>query len=274
MTQRASSLAVRGFRSSAIAREEYDVVVVGGGPGGYVAAIKASQLGLKTVRQISDRSPFFANLSQNADAATRATRAQRPHRHGGRYPCDTAPSHSVMWFSFRERSISVRIGWSGMSHSSCHYVSGGFGVRLGLTIIGLLALLNICFTARPINLSTRRALSRAASLEARASTSDASLRRRCCTHRTSTTKRRMTFRSMASSCLASRYGELRLWIQMCLRPAARRLSHSQGVRDRRAHVCSSFACAARSEQQTCTCALTRTIPTTNCRCQGSVRFGP
>ncbi|MDI9637481.1 FAD-dependent oxidoreductase [Kamptonema cortianum] len=27
---------------------DYDVVVVGGGPGGYVAAIRASQLGLKT----------------------------------------------------------------------------------------------------------------------------------------------------------------------------------------------------------------------------------
>lgn len=29
-------------------RGEYDLVVVGGGPGGYVAAIKAAQLGLKT----------------------------------------------------------------------------------------------------------------------------------------------------------------------------------------------------------------------------------
>ena len=35
----------RTFASSA---DENDVVVIGGGPGGYVAAIKAAQLGLKT----------------------------------------------------------------------------------------------------------------------------------------------------------------------------------------------------------------------------------
>lgn len=29
--------------------DSYDLAVIGGGPGGYVAAIKASQLGLKTV---------------------------------------------------------------------------------------------------------------------------------------------------------------------------------------------------------------------------------
>lgn len=40
-----SSSAARAFSSSS---SEYDLVVVGGGPGGYVAAIKAAQLGLKT----------------------------------------------------------------------------------------------------------------------------------------------------------------------------------------------------------------------------------
>ena len=29
-------------------KTDYDIVVIGGGPGGYVAAIRASQLGLKT----------------------------------------------------------------------------------------------------------------------------------------------------------------------------------------------------------------------------------
>jgi len=28
--------------------EKFDVIVIGGGPGGYVAAIRAAQLGLKT----------------------------------------------------------------------------------------------------------------------------------------------------------------------------------------------------------------------------------
>ncbi|GKF08504.1 mitochondrial lipoamide dehydrogenase 1 [Tanacetum coccineum] len=39
----------RGFASSSGGgSDENDVVVIGGGPGGYVAAIKAAQLGLKT----------------------------------------------------------------------------------------------------------------------------------------------------------------------------------------------------------------------------------
>ncbi len=35
------------FFSAAAAIDQYDLVVVGGGPGGYVAAIKAAQLGMK-----------------------------------------------------------------------------------------------------------------------------------------------------------------------------------------------------------------------------------
>nr|GEU95479.1 mitochondrial lipoamide dehydrogenase 1 [Tanacetum cinerariifolium] len=42
------SLSSRGFASSGGGSDENDVVVIGGGPGGYVAAIKAAQLGLKT----------------------------------------------------------------------------------------------------------------------------------------------------------------------------------------------------------------------------------
>jgi len=42
------------FMSSGV---EYDVAVVGGGPGGYVAAIKAAQLGLKTVGCLSGCCP-------------------------------------------------------------------------------------------------------------------------------------------------------------------------------------------------------------------------
>ncbi|PSR85198.1 Dihydrolipoyl dehydrogenase [Actinidia chinensis var. chinensis] len=37
----------KGFAAAA-GSEDNDVVVIGGGPGGYVAAIKAAQLGLKT----------------------------------------------------------------------------------------------------------------------------------------------------------------------------------------------------------------------------------
>jgi len=50
---RSRSLALKNktrlFSSTTVAKDgDYDVVVVGGGPGGYVAAIKAGQLGLKT----------------------------------------------------------------------------------------------------------------------------------------------------------------------------------------------------------------------------------
>ncbi|RDB16494.1 Dihydrolipoyl dehydrogenase, mitochondrial [Hypsizygus marmoreus] len=46
--RQASLQASRWQRGLATATEPYDVVVIGGGPGGYVAAIKAAQLGLRT----------------------------------------------------------------------------------------------------------------------------------------------------------------------------------------------------------------------------------
>ncbi|RWW19696.1 hypothetical protein GW17_00016233, partial [Ensete ventricosum] len=44
-TMRHAAVLCRGFAAAA---DENDVVVIGGGPGGYVAAIKAAQMGLKT----------------------------------------------------------------------------------------------------------------------------------------------------------------------------------------------------------------------------------
>ena len=40
--------AARFFTSTSVVANDLDVVIIGGGPGGYVAAIKAAQLGLKT----------------------------------------------------------------------------------------------------------------------------------------------------------------------------------------------------------------------------------
>jgi dihydrolipoamide dehydrogenase len=47
-TRQRASISRRLARGLATASEPYQVVVIGGGPGGYVAAIKAAQLGLKT----------------------------------------------------------------------------------------------------------------------------------------------------------------------------------------------------------------------------------
>lgn len=43
-----AAAAVRHFSPTSASMEQYDLVVIGGGPGGYVAAIKGGQLGLKT----------------------------------------------------------------------------------------------------------------------------------------------------------------------------------------------------------------------------------
>ena len=48
LSRRAASASVSAARAaSTAAAGQYDVVVVGGGPGGYVASIKAAQLGMK-----------------------------------------------------------------------------------------------------------------------------------------------------------------------------------------------------------------------------------
>ena len=47
MTQTAKTITVTQFKNYSSASDEYDLCVIGSGPGGYVAAIKAAQLGLK-----------------------------------------------------------------------------------------------------------------------------------------------------------------------------------------------------------------------------------
>jgi len=49
MFRRANPVSLMNFSRMAFSVREYDVAVIGGGPGGYVAAIKAGQRGLKAV---------------------------------------------------------------------------------------------------------------------------------------------------------------------------------------------------------------------------------
>ena len=48
--------------------KEYDVVILGGGTGGYVAAIRASQLGLKTAIVERDKLGGILFIKKNPDS--------------------------------------------------------------------------------------------------------------------------------------------------------------------------------------------------------------
>ena len=69
-----------------MAEQQYDVVIIGSGPGGYVAGIRAGQLGLKTA--VIEKDPFLGgtclhrgciptkSLLENADVWTKIQKAK------------------------------------------------------------------------------------------------------------------------------------------------------------------------------------------------------
>ena len=54
------------FSKRSFATESDDVVVIGGGPGGYVGAIRAAQLGFKVLSFENERKNVFFLIKKNA----------------------------------------------------------------------------------------------------------------------------------------------------------------------------------------------------------------
>ena len=51
-----------------ITMDKFDVIIIGSGPGGYVGAIRAAQLGLKTAIIEKDHETFFSFIRQNQES--------------------------------------------------------------------------------------------------------------------------------------------------------------------------------------------------------------
>ena len=68
--------------------DKYDLVVIGGGPGGYVAAIRAAQLGLKTacVEKREQRPQSQATRSQAGPSCAGARSRRGIFRALGQFP--------------------------------------------------------------------------------------------------------------------------------------------------------------------------------------------
>ena len=65
-----------------MAENDFDVIIIGSGPGGYVTAIRAAQLGFKTA--IVERDSAFVGLDRNVvdgrvPAAHESFRIELPH---------------------------------------------------------------------------------------------------------------------------------------------------------------------------------------------------
>ncbi len=94
-----------------MAREEFDLIIIGSGPGGYVAGVRAGQLGMKVA--VVERDPKFGGtcllrgciptkaLLHTASVLDEIREAGSPGHHRSPRPCST---------SSRRRSASRR--WS------------------------------------------------------------------------------------------------------------------------------------------------------------------
>ena len=101
-----------------MAQETFDVVVVGGGPGGYVAAIRASQLGMKVALVEKDQ---LGGVCLNwgcipTKALLRSAEVLRMVRHAGQFGVKAqAPQADLPAMVARSRSVAAQLN-QGIAH--------------------------------------------------------------------------------------------------------------------------------------------------------------